>query len=79
MSEEELLNALRIASVSMTKFNERTNLNESFVNKYLDYRLLVNIYEDCKKNKAKFPTDMLKALQVIAKFIKKNVKFKPLF
>ena len=79
MSEEELLNALRIASVSMTKFNERTNLNESFVNKYLDYRLLVNIYEDCKKNKAKFPVDMLKALQVIAKFIKKNVKFKPLF
>lgn len=79
MSEEELLNALRIASVSMTKFNERTNLNEGFVNKYLDYRLLVNIYEDCKKNKAKFPTDMLKALQVIAKFIKKNVKFKPLF
>lgn len=79
MSEEELLVALKIASISMTRFNERTNLNEGFVNKYLDYRLLVNIYEDCKRNKAKFPSDMLKALQVIAKFIKKNVKFKPLF
>lgn len=79
MSEEELLNALKIASISMTKFNERTKLNENFTNKYLDYRLLVRIYEDCKRNKKIFPINMKKALEIIEKFIKRNVKFKPLF
>ena len=79
MSEEELLNALRIASVSLTKFNERTKLNENFTNKYLNYRLLVSIYEDCKKKQVKFPIDMKKALEVICKFVKGNKKFRKLF
>ena len=76
MKEENVMEALKIASISLMKFNSRTNSNDSFTGKYLDFNVLDSIVNQVKD---KTPANMLQTYKVIKRFIKENEKFEHLF
>lgn len=60
---------------SIKRFNDRTNMNETFMDKYLNYRLLVGFI----KSGNKIPKPMLTTCALLANFINKHKEFAELF
>ena len=68
-----------MACKSLSKFNDRTSSNETFNNKYLNYRLLEVIVKSGLKGELKVPTNMQNAYNTIKRFKLNNPRFEKLF
>jgi hypothetical protein len=75
LSDTTFNDTMIILCKSINKYNERTGLNESFMDKYLNYRLLVEFV----KSGNQIPQPMLTTCGKLAKFVKEHPEFNNLF
>ena len=79
VGDKQLNDSLFMACKSLSKFNDRTSSNETFNNKYLNYRLLEVIVKSGLKGELKVPTNMQNAYNIIKRFKLNNPRFEKLF
>jgi hypothetical protein len=79
LNVEQLKEALFKACKSISNFNSRTKLHETFTTKYLDFRLLSAINEVGLKERSKVPNNMKKAYKTIKDFKNEYTRFEDLF
>ena len=77
VSEDLITKALLNASRSLSRFNEKHDQNESFANKYLNFKMLEVLANNSNGKEA--PESMKKAYRVINTFRQTNRKFMDLF
>ena len=77
VSEDLITKALLNASRSIARFNERHDQNESFANKYLNFKMLEVLANNSNGKEA--PESMKKAYRAINTFRQTNRKFMDLF
>lgn len=77
VSEDLITKALLNASRSISRFNEKHDQNESFANKYLNFKMLEVLANNSNGKEA--PESMKKAYRVINTFRQTNRKFMNLF
>jgi hypothetical protein len=70
------MNALGKACNSINKYNERTNSNNTFMDKYLNYKLLEKLVQS---KDVKLPQGMKTAYNRLTKFKNNNKKFEYIF
>lgn len=74
--EQLFMNALGKACNSINKYNERTNSNNTFMDKYLNYKLLEKLVQS---KDVKLPQGMKTAYSRLTKFKNNNKKFDYIF
>jgi hypothetical protein len=74
--EQLFMNALGKACNSINKYNERTNSNNTFMDKYLNYKLLEKLVQS---KDVKLPQGMKTAYSRLTKFKNNNKKFEYIF
>ena len=74
--EQLFMNALGKACNSINKYNERTNSNNTFMDKYLNYKLLEKLVQS---KDIKLPQGMKTAYSRLTKFKNNNKKFEYIF
>lgn len=74
--EQLFMNALGKACNSINKYNERTNSNNTFMDKYLNYKLLEKLVQS---KDVKLPQGMKTAYNRLTKFKNNNKKFEYIF
>lgn len=75
LSQQSFDEAMVVICKSIKRFNERTGMNETFMDKYLNYRLLVGFV----KSGHKIPAPMFTSCAMLAEFINKHKEFAQLF
>ena len=75
LSQQSFDEAMVVICKSIKRFNERTGMNETFMDKYLNYRLLVGFV----KSGHKIPASMFTSCAMLAEFINKHKEFAQLF
>ena len=74
--EQLFINSIGIACNSINKYNERTNSNETFMDKYLNYKLLEKLVNS---KDVQIPQGMKLAYERLTKFKNNNKKFNYMF
>ena len=77
VDEVVISNALYEASKAISRFNERHNQNETFENKYLNFKMLEAISKNSNGKEA--PETLKRAYRIVDRFKQKNRKFTDLF
>lgn len=75
LSESTFNDTMIILCKSINKYNERTGMNETFMDKYLNYRLLAGFV----KSGNTVPQPMLITCAKLAEFVNKHSEFRHLF